>query len=160
MQGCMWMHGQYAHMCSCAYVATHRSDTHKHAHTQAQRGRAPTSARARTHLSIILSYDPHRPVYCLCLLQIRISRFVHVSTPVRALGTCVCVWLDAHVSAPLTSTPRRCRPSRSSGSQAFDWTSAFNADISKWNTAAVTSMYSVRAASASAARNTADALGR
>ena len=46
------------------------------------------------------------------------------------------------------------------GAQAFQFASAFNANIGAWNTAAVTTLYAVCAAPGPAARTTADALGR
>ena len=46
------------------------------------------------------------------------------------------------------------------GAQAFNHASAFNANIGAWNTAAVTTLDRVCAASGPPARTTADALGR
>ncbi len=71
-----------------------------------------------------------------------------------ALHAHVCVWLGAHVSAPLA-------PSTLAfvGSQAFYQAYAFNADISKWNTARVTNMTAVCATFGRRRATAADALG-
>jgi hypothetical protein len=66
---------------------------------------------------------------------------------------------------PKTLNPKPCEPFPSAwtacgfGAQAFNSASAFNANIGAWNTARVTSLYSVFAASGPAARTMADALG-
>ena len=67
---------------------------------------------------------------------------------------------------PETRNPKPCEACPSAwtvcgfGAQAFASASAFNANIGAWNTAAVTTLSYVCAASGPAARTTADALGR
>jgi hypothetical protein len=73
--------------------------------------------------------------------------------PTRAHGlrpcarVCVCDWAPAHLSRHMRAP--------SAGSQAFQFASAFNADIGAWNTAHVTTLQSVCAASRAGQRATA-----
>ncbi len=75
-------------------------------------------------------------------------------------------WRARAAGSAETRNPKPCEPCASAwtacgfGGQAFGSASAFNANIGAWNTASVTSLYFVCAASGPATRTMADALGR
>jgi surface protein len=83
-------------------------------------------------------------------------------------GSAVCARVGGLVlrARPKPETQNRASPARrrgprgGSGAQAFRSAWAFNANIGSWNTASVTTLYEVCAASGPAACTMADALGR
>jgi hypothetical protein len=118
------------------------------------------------HLCVcVTSFHLHDPLICIC----ENGSGLCMRAPVcDGDGSAVCACVGGLVlrARPKTRNPDRASPSRPAwtacrfGAQAFYSASAFNANIGAWNTASITTLASVCAASDPAARTMADALGR